>query len=81
MQVRTATEADVGMLAVFNRQLMQDEGHGKRMRLAVPEERMRVSCGKSIRGTQKLRRLAIIVMEHAAQDVSPCDRAVPRCTG
>ena len=41
MQVRTATEADVGMLAVFNRQLMQDEGHGKRMRLAVLEERMR----------------------------------------
>ena len=32
---------NVGMLAVFNRQLMQDEGHGKGMRLAVLEERMR----------------------------------------
>ena len=34
MQFRTATEADVGLLAVFNRQLIQDEGHRNRMSLA-----------------------------------------------
>jgi GNAT superfamily N-acetyltransferase len=41
MQYHRATVADVGVLAEFNRQLIQDEGHRKRMMLPELEDRMR----------------------------------------
>ncbi len=41
MHVRKAAEADVGLLAEFNRQLIEDEGHRNRMTLPELEERMR----------------------------------------
>ncbi len=41
MHVRKAAEADVGLLAELNRQLIEDEGHRNRMTLPELEERMR----------------------------------------
>jgi predicted acetyltransferase len=41
VQYRKATEADVGLLAFFNLQLIEDEGHRNRMTLAELEVRMR----------------------------------------
>jgi GNAT superfamily N-acetyltransferase len=41
VQYRKATEADIGLLATFNLQLIQDEGHRNRMTLPELEVRMR----------------------------------------
>lgn len=41
LQYRRATLADVPLLAEWNRQLVQDEGHRNRMTLPELEERMR----------------------------------------
>ena len=41
LQFRQATEADVGLLATLNRQLIEDEGHRNRMTLPELEARLR----------------------------------------
>ena len=40
---------------------------------------LRVPCKKAICGMRALRRAAVIVMQHAAQDVAPLDRPVACC--